>query len=173
MRVRIVQMFFVGLCCLGVSWALCDLAAAYRELLQISPISVGMMSYGAMGAAFMEVVARRLGGVRQVERTKDFSVGVACLVFVLVLVMVISSAAVIFPYSYGGIAAAQFLGERRQYTAGGSSKVAPLSEPYQTLPLIILVVAIAMFIFVMAGAAHGRAEKKGGIEVQSQASSTA
>lgn len=157
MRIRVVQMVFIGLFCLGVSWALCDLAAVYRDLIQISPVSVGMMSYGAMGATFMEAVARRLGGAERTEEKKGIMMGA----LVLILVIVISAAAVIFPYSFVGIQFAQLAGESRAYLTAESARVAPISEPYQTLPLIMLIVAVAGFAYLIRGKrAHAKIERK-------------
>ncbi len=56
-RIRLMQMFFIGLFCLGLSWALTDLTEFFK--LPISSISVGMMSFGALGAFFIEIVLRR------------------------------------------------------------------------------------------------------------------
>jgi len=157
MRIRVVQMVFIGLFCLGVSWALCDLAAVYRELIRISPVSVGMMSYGAMGATFMEAVARRLGGVERTEEKRGSMMGA----LTLILVVVISAAAVIFPYSFVGVQFAQLAGEGRAYLTAESARVAPMSEPYQTLPLILLIVAIAVFAYLIRREqAHAKVERK-------------
>jgi len=144
LKVRVVQMTFVGLFCLGVSWALCDIAAIYRELLPISPASVGMMSYGAMGAVFMEVVARRMGKVRESKAAKGTMLGMLTLTFVIV----ISAAAVVFPYSFVGVQFSQWSGAGREYVPMRSAEVALLSEPYQVLPLFILVASVITFLYL-------------------------